>query len=142
MKLNLFVISVLLSLAVCIQSRTVTAAVKNEWSLPLVLSDFKLLSGTWASGPLKNIPRSSSYLSKVFAVSGDSIDGYVTYYTSDKFAHATFYFTNEVDNSTFTTKAGPSPYIGGVDDVDGDDDVSVQYWVHQMCSEKGGDCKN
>jgi hypothetical protein len=135
-KYSMMLVKITLILLFCstsIVSRSITASVRNEFGTDLQLTAVQLDAGNWSQPPLKSISSSSTYQNGIWKVEGTFINGWVKYETSDGYAHAQFFFTFDAKNKTFSTEAGPSPFIGGVGPVTGTTDLIADFWVHQMC---------
>eukprot|EP01100_Stratorugosa_tubuloviscum_P013842 TRINITY_DN711_c0_g1_i1.p1 TRINITY_DN711_c0_g1~~TRINITY_DN711_c0_g1_i1.p1 ORF type:complete len:156 (+),score=71.31 TRINITY_DN711_c0_g1_i1:51-470(+) len=118
-----------------IEDYSVSANLKNEFGTPISLDSVQLNIGNWTVYPPKFIRgKSGVYVPGVFVASGPKgVNGSVTYTTQNNFVKCVFYFSNLESYSNYDAIVGPAPWIGGVDSYDGTTQVSVNYWLHEMC---------
>eukprot|EP01125_Pyxidicula_operculata_P023169 TRINITY_DN9874_c0_g1_i1.p1 TRINITY_DN9874_c0_g1~~TRINITY_DN9874_c0_g1_i1.p1 ORF type:complete len:144 (-),score=17.62 TRINITY_DN9874_c0_g1_i1:62-493(-) len=113
---------------------TLSAQVRNEFGAPLKLQSATLTKGTFSKKPLDSIPVSNTYGEAWEAAGIDGVFGTITYSATDGPATAIFNFAFAPNNQTYTSKVGPTPWIGGVGPatVSGNNAV-YQFWTHEMC---------
>eukprot|EP01119_Soliformovum_irregulare_P009173 TRINITY_DN22359_c0_g1_i1.p1 TRINITY_DN22359_c0_g1~~TRINITY_DN22359_c0_g1_i1.p1 ORF type:complete len:138 (+),score=20.65 TRINITY_DN22359_c0_g1_i1:125-538(+) len=118
------------------ESRSVTGLLRNGFQNDVTLVKSHLDQGEWVTPPASDVPVSNQY-TPIFEVRGsgktNSTSGWVSYTSDNGYTSVTLYFVNTAINSTYWINVAPSPWIGGMGNINGKIDVSADYWLHEMC---------